>query len=147
MFPEVRLKKILEVRGADAVSPAAAMALNAFWVGALYDPETMEALETLSRTWSVADLQDVQRRVPREGRAALFQGRTCHEWLRLALDEVTQSLVRRGKGEDRFLIPLRDVLTQQPSFADQTRACFDSTQSWEAVLKLNQWHNESAETV
>ena len=51
IFTDVRLKRFLEMRGADAGSPAMMTALSAFWVGILYDGAALTAAEAL-----VADL-------------------------------------------------------------------------------------------
>jgi glutamate--cysteine ligase len=43
LFPEARLKRFLEVRGADAVPPGLTCSLPALWKGLLYDPESRAA--------------------------------------------------------------------------------------------------------
>jgi len=52
LFPEVRLKRYLEMRGADSCDPAAAMALAALWKGVLYDDAARRQAWTLVRDWS-----------------------------------------------------------------------------------------------
>jgi glutamate--cysteine ligase len=52
LFPEVRLKRYLEMRGADSCDPASAMALAALWKGILYDEEARRDAWALVRDWS-----------------------------------------------------------------------------------------------
>jgi glutamate--cysteine ligase len=52
LFPEVRLKRYLEMRGADSCDPASAMALAALWKGILYDDAARRQAWTLVHDWS-----------------------------------------------------------------------------------------------
>ena len=52
LFPEVRLKRYLEVRSADCVAPALIPALPALWKGILYDASALDAAWDLVRRWS-----------------------------------------------------------------------------------------------
>ena len=52
LFPDVRLKRFLEMRGADGGPWRRICALPAFWVGLLYDDEALDAAETLTADWS-----------------------------------------------------------------------------------------------
>src|SRR5205085_7593156 len=60
LFPEVRVKRVLEVRGADVVPLPLLFALPALWVGLLYDPSACAAAAELTRKWSFAELVDFQ---------------------------------------------------------------------------------------
>ena len=54
VFTEVRLKRFLEMRGADAGSPAMMLAQSAFWVGLLYDDAALEAAVRLVGEYPLA---------------------------------------------------------------------------------------------
>lgn len=65
LFPEVRLKRYLEVRGADAGNSATLCALPAFWKGLLYDEEAREAAWALVADWSLEERGRIHCQVPR----------------------------------------------------------------------------------
>src|SRR3954462_4087362 len=65
LFPEVRVKRVLEVRGADVAPLPLMMSLPALWVGILYDPAAREAAAELTRRWRFSDLLEFQADVAR----------------------------------------------------------------------------------
>ncbi|MEO5354134.1 MAG: glutamate--cysteine ligase [Magnetococcus sp. XQGC-1] len=65
LFPDVRLKRYLELRGADAGNSATLCALPAFWKGLLYDEEAMEAAWALVGNWSLEERARIHQDVPR----------------------------------------------------------------------------------
>src|SRR5437868_10438952 len=76
IFPEVRLKRYLEMRGADSGPWARLTALPAFWVGILYDEISLDAAWDLVRGWSAEERQKLRDDAPRMGFAATIRGRT-----------------------------------------------------------------------
>jgi glutamate--cysteine ligase len=116
LFPEVRLKRIIEVRGADAASRELTCALPAVWKGILYDPQAREAAWLLTGGVSAADRDAGLVDVSRRGLAAEYAGRPVLELVRelVAISaEGLAAMVSRGEadpGEDGFLDPLRDVI-------------------------------------
>src|SRR5829696_7804827 len=70
IFPEVRLKRYLEMRGADAGPWRRLPALPAFWVGILYDDASLDAAWDLVKEWSAEERQKLRDDVPRSGFAA-----------------------------------------------------------------------------
>lgn len=68
LFPEVRLKRYIELRGADSADPASALALAALWKGLLYDAEALAGAHGLAAGWTFAErnrfLDDVCRLGP-----------------------------------------------------------------------------------
>ena len=75
VFPDVRLKTFLEMRGADCGSRRIITALSAFWVGLLYDAPARAAAWDLVKHWTAADRQGLRDAVPREGLKASVAGR------------------------------------------------------------------------
>src|SRR5690606_42009795 len=53
----VRLKRYLEMRGADNVPSERLPALPAFWVGLLYDGASLDAAWEIARGWSATERQ------------------------------------------------------------------------------------------
>jgi glutamate--cysteine ligase len=85
VFTDVRLKRYLEMRGADAGSPAMMLALAAFWVGLLYDEAALAAAAARVGPHERADLLALRRDVPRRGLNA--------EWRRESLRELARDVI------------------------------------------------------
>ncbi len=117
LFPEVRLKRFIEVRGADAVPPNLTCSLPALWKGLLYDADARAGALALAGSWSAAERQACLERVARGGLAARGpDGRPvvelCHELVALAdagLRRIGHA-GRRDPDESSFLDPVRAQL-------------------------------------
>ncbi|QTL01754.1 glutamate--cysteine ligase [Aquabacter sp. L1I39] len=116
IFPEVRLKRFLEMRGADAGPWCTLCALPALWTGLLYDETSLDACLDLVRDWSEEERQALRDDVPKLGLKAQIRGRTVHEIagevVALARDALTRRrrLDSQGRDETRFLAPVDEVL-------------------------------------
>src|SRR5690606_17628130 len=66
-FPEVRLKRYLEMRGADGGPSQRLCALPALWAGLLYDQQALDAAWDLVKNWSADERQELRDTVPRLG--------------------------------------------------------------------------------
>ncbi len=75
LFPEVRLKRTIEVRGADAAPLACATALAPFWRGILDDADARRAAFDLVASASMDERQALRRAVPGQGLTARLAGR------------------------------------------------------------------------
>jgi glutamate--cysteine ligase len=82
LFPEVRLKHVIEVRGADAVPPGLTCSLPALWKGLLYDAGAREAAWQLVAGSSQEEREAARGDVARRGLAARFAGRRVLELAR-----------------------------------------------------------------
>jgi glutamate--cysteine ligase len=78
-FPEVRLKKFLEMRGADGGPWDRLCALPALWVGLLYDQEALDAAWDLVKNWSAEDRAALKAGVPKQALKAKFGKGTVRE--------------------------------------------------------------------
>ena len=118
LFPEVRLKRYLEMRGADSGSTAHILALPAFWVGLLYDEAALDAASDLIGDWSTADMQALRDAVPAQGLDAVIAGRPVREVAREAVAIAREGLRRRGyvnccgNDETVYLTPL-DIIVER----------------------------------
>jgi len=130
LFPDVRLKRFLEMRGADAGSFAALWALPALWTGLLYDSQALDAAVALTRDWSEDERQGLRDAVPRLGLNMLFRGRTLRDIGREVVDLAQGGLKRRarldrsGEDEAKALAPLVEIVEQGRSSADRLLADF-----------------------
>ncbi len=118
IFPEVRLKRYLEMRGADSGSLANLLALPALWAGVLYDDTSLDAAWDLVKPWSAAERQQLRDDVPKQGLAAKLRGRTVFEIATEFLELARAGLTRRrhfdlgGRDETRYLDVLDDRLAR-----------------------------------
>ena len=112
VFPDVRLKNFLEVRGADATPPPLALGVPAFWKGLLYDPATLADAGSLADTIPPYDLPDLCESVSRHGLQAKYSGRSVRAWATELLDLATRGLANQKAGDEvTYLEPLRVVAT------------------------------------
>jgi len=128
LFPEVRLKGVVEVRGADSVAPPLVKGLAAFWKGLLYNRESRDWAWDLVRRLTVAERVELRDAAGREGlRARLPDGRTLRELAVQLLDASSLGLCRQGacgqRGEDErvWLEPLQERAVGGRSPADDAR--------------------------
>ena len=73
IFPEVRLKKYLEMRGADAGSRQRLCALPALWTGLLYDAPSLDAAWALVKNWTPEERHELRGAVAKDALAARFR--------------------------------------------------------------------------
>ncbi len=119
VFTDVRLKRFLEMRGADAGAPAFLNALPAFWVGLLYDNAAQKAARALTKGWPVAEMRALREAVPAQALTATIAGRPLIEVAREVLAIARQGLVARGLDEAGFLDPLDAVVATGQTQADR----------------------------
>jgi glutamate--cysteine ligase len=96
LFPEVRLKKTIEIRGADVQSTDMACALPALWTGLLYDERALGEAEALVEGWRYEEVAELRTRVWREGLRAAFRGRPLAEVAERVVAIADGGLERRG---------------------------------------------------
>ena len=125
LFPEVRLKRYLEMRGADAGPASMLVALPAFWVGLLYDEAALDQAWQLVKGWTEAERQALRDDVPAKGLGAMIGGRSVHDIARDVLKLARGGLARRGRldplgcDETRFLEPLDEIIASGKTVADR----------------------------
>src|SRR6202162_2895219 len=97
IFPEVRLKRYLEMRGADGVPWGRLPALPAFWVGLLYDDTSLDAAWDIVKHWTAEERQALRDQVPRLGFKAKIGDRYVFEVAKECLVLSHSGLRRRGR--------------------------------------------------
>jgi glutamate--cysteine ligase len=118
IFPEVRLKRYLEMRGADAGPRRRIASLPAFWVGLVYDDDSLDAAWDLVKDWSAEERQKLRDDVPKRALGATIRGRLVRDVARDCLAIARQGLARRarldigGHDETRHLAPLDDIVAR-----------------------------------
>jgi glutamate--cysteine ligase len=115
IFPEVRLKQYLEMRGADAGPWTRLCGLPALWAGVLYDPAAQAAAWDLCKHWTAEDRAALSRAVPREALGASVAGRPVRDLARDMLTIAHQGLKNRNRlsagmvDETNYLAELEDI--------------------------------------
>ena len=125
IFPEVRLKQFLEMRGADMGDEKSVAALSAFWVGLLYDEISLEAAWEMVKDWSAEDREHMRREVPKTGLHTLHDRSNLYDIAAQAVGIAEAGLVRRdrrnAKGQDEtiHLAPLEETIRLAKSPAER----------------------------
>lgn len=116
LFPEVRMKRYLEMRGADSGPTRRILALPALWVGLLYDDASLDAAWDLVKDWTDEERQALRDAVPTTALATPFRNRTVLHIAREVLDLSRAGLARRarlnshGADETVYLQPLEETV-------------------------------------
>ncbi len=125
VFTDVRLKRFLEMRGADAGRADMMIAQSALWVGLLYDEAALAAAYSLVRHWSWDDVVTLRAAVPRQGLDAPFphgelRGLSA-EILRIAADGLTARYKSGMSQRDEvgYLAPLWEIAAGGPTQSDR----------------------------
>ncbi len=117
IFPEVRLKKFIEMRGADGGPWRSLCGLPAFWVGLLYDQAALDAAADLVADWSVEEMQALRDAVPRTALDTPFRGGKVLDVAREVVALSREGLKRRARGfglhedESCFLDDVQEIVT------------------------------------
>jgi len=124
LFPEARVKRFIEMRGADSGPWQTLCALPAFWVGLLYDPATQKKVFDLISDWTEEERLYLRGQAPHTGLKTKFRNSTVQEIASQLLDLSQQGLRARGKmdsmGADEagFLAPLFKIIRDGKTPAD-----------------------------
>jgi len=136
VFPEVRLKSFIELRGADGGPWSRVCALPAFWTGLLYDEISLDKVYRLIKPWSFEEIETFYRNVRISGiKTVTPDGEDLIDFTKTIIELSTEGLRNRnikknGKTEDSFLDPLKKILKFGMSPAE----------NWKK-LYLNEWSN------
>jgi glutamate--cysteine ligase len=131
LFPEVRLKKFLEMRGADGGPWRRVCALSAFWVGLLYDSDALDAASAMVADWTAEEVTDLRNAVPEQGLATPFRNRTMLDLARETLEISRMGLKNRaltdfwGQDETHFLSTLEQIVDSGLTPAENKLAAFE----------------------
>jgi glutamate--cysteine ligase len=115
LFPEVRLKSYLEMRGADCGSLEHLLALPAVWAGLLYDTTALDEAWALAQDWSSEQRHALRLDAARLGLKAQVNGRSLQAVAQDLLAIANGGLARRalldasGRDESAYLVPMQAI--------------------------------------
>lgn len=138
-FPEVRLKRFLEMRGADVGSRDMIAAQAAFWTGLLYDEGALDAALDLVKGWTASQREAARATAPRLGLATPVASRTLGEVAAEALAIARAGLKARGRrdasGQDEtgFLQPLEMIVAAGSTRAQELLDAYETR--WESSVE------------
>jgi glutamate--cysteine ligase len=139
LFPEVRMKRFLEMRGADGGRWRRICALPAFWVGLLYDDAALEAAWSLVKDWTAEERQALRDGVPRLALKTPFRNGKVLDIAREAMAISRGGLVARsrkdamGLDERQFLAPIEEIVASGRTIAEQLLESYNG--SWKGDVR------------
>ncbi|MEF2073371.1 glutamate--cysteine ligase [Consotaella aegiceratis] len=138
LFPDVRLKRFIEMRGADGGPWRRICALPAYWVGLLYDEAILDEVDALTRDWTFEEVSAMRDEVPRSGFRAPFRDGTVLELARATVKLARRGLLARdrrneeGHDESVFLAPLEEVVARGTTSAEELVRLYD--EQWDRSM-------------
>lgn len=141
LFPEVRLKRTIELRGADAQPANRTTALPALWKGLLYDARSLDAAETLVGTLDPRELARARPDVARSALDAQLAGRKVLAWAHDVLAIAKAGLQRQAqedgapRDEAIYLEPVAAALERGQCPADELLASISAAgEDWRSAV-------------
>ncbi|OYU18907.1 MAG: glutamate--cysteine ligase [Rhodobacteraceae bacterium PARR1] len=119
VFPEARVKKYIEMRGADMGDQAHVVALPAFWVGLMYDQTALDAAWDLVKGLDADTREGLRVAASVDGLAGEAGGVKIIDLARAAVGLSHAGLAARGLDEERHLAPLMQTLATGKTQADR----------------------------
>jgi glutamate--cysteine ligase len=125
IFPEVRLKTYLEMRGADCGPQTSICALPALWTGILYDDAALAAAWDLCKDWTTEERTRLRTDAARLGLKAEVAGRSLQDVAKDMVAIARGGLKRRGQmnsdmlDETVFLNTLEEIADSGMTPADR----------------------------
>ncbi|MBU6418281.1 MAG: glutamate--cysteine ligase [Proteobacteria bacterium] len=123
-FPDVRLKKYIETRGADSGRPDMMLAQSALWTGLFYNPAALAAAQTLVRDLAYPEILALREAVPATGINTRFGTGTLRDLAKDVIAIAAEGLKARarlnqeGQDEALYLAPLQEIAAGAPSQAE-----------------------------
>jgi len=139
IFPEVRLKTFLEMRGADAGPQTSLCALSALWAGLLYDQAALDGAWELVKGWTAAERQALRSAVPMLGLKAPIRNTTAQKIAQDVVAFARAGLSRRnnlnssGDNETIFLSELEAIAESGVTPAERLLALYHG--DWKRDLR------------
>ena len=138
IFPEVRLKSFLEMRGADGGGFETVCALSAFWVGLLYDSISLNSSWDIVKNININELQEVRIDVAKNGLNSIVEdiniGKIAIEILKISSEGLKRRNILNSNGDNEaiFLDPLENILSSGKSASDNLIQKFSN--NWDKNL-------------
>lgn len=132
LFPEVRLKQFLEMRGADSGSISSICALTAFFAGILYDQESLEEVSELVKNWAYEDVLLMRENTPKYGLDHKINSRSLWDYAEKILTIAKKGLEKRNFYNDKqenetiYLDFLWDIIKKKQTGAQKLLVAYEN---------------------
>ncbi len=125
LFPEVRLKNTLEVRGGDSLPERLVCALPALWTGLLYDDEALGQADAMTADWRFEEVEAIRPAIADKALRASFRGKPLADYAQKIVEIAEGGLRRRkklsseGQDETKFLVEISNLVEHARCPADE----------------------------
>lgn len=153
VWSEVRLRRFLEMRGADNGPAEMIKALPAFWVGLLYDRQALDDAYEMIRDWTAEDREYLRIMAPQQGLQTPFMGTTVQDIAKNALTISQAGLQRRGaldragNDESVYLEPLHEIAQSGLNWAKRLERRLQTEWNGDVTRVFNAMSYENAPSV
>jgi len=149
VFPDVRLKQFIEMRGADASCASHIAALSALWVGLLYDSQSLDESWELISDWNIETIREVRAQVPVKAMKAASGNINARDVARKIYRIAMNGLCRRAElngteNECRFLAPVGEITESGITYAERLLRRYSEQKESLPDLVYN-WQKEQME--
>jgi glutamate--cysteine ligase len=138
VFPDIRLKKFLELRGADAGGLNQITALAAFWIGLLYDQQALKKVHEMAKEMDVNLICGLRAQVPKNGLKAQYKSvlllDVARQLVQISFEGLGRRAVKLGiESEQKYLKPLQEIVASGKTIAERQLDKYHN--EWEGGLK------------
>lgn len=138
VFPDIRLKQFIELRGADAGDVGQITALAAFWVGLLYDQQSLDAVHKMALDLGTDLIYGLRAQVPKHGLIAEYKSVLLLDIARKLVNYSLEGLGRRAvklniESEQVYLAPLQEIVMSGKTVSERILDKYNK--EWNGDLK------------
>ena len=133
-FPEVRIKRHIEIRGIDGQSPEFIPSVIAFWKGILYDKIVRDKAWDMISNISSLQYLELQKKLPKEGLRCELNGKPIFEWAKELVGLAKEGLISQEAEEE-------------VDFIDLINKRLINVKKSPSEILLSKWHGEWMEDI
>ena len=111
-FPEVRLRKFIEIRNQDSVGNGLQYAVLAFYKGILYSKSAMNEVDEYLSKFKFKDYSELRYSVPKNGLDTKLGNADLKKVAKNLVEFAEKGLKTLNSGEEKYLEPLQDLVWQ-----------------------------------
>ena len=111
-FPDVRLRKFIEIRNQDCVGKGLQYSIIAFYKGILYSPNVLSEVDEYLSKFTYNDFAELRYCVPKYALDNKLGKTPLKEIAKTLVNLSEKGLKEQGFGEEKYLEPLQDLIYQ-----------------------------------
>jgi len=138
VFPDIRLKQFIEMRGADGSCCNYISALAAFWVGLFYDQDSLDRVYSMCKTWNIETMLEIRSRIPKNALKVSYNNINVQEVAKELVKLSAEGLSRRKNNleiedEEKYLEPIKKIVETGTTQAE--KLLFEYNRSWNKDIR------------